>query len=150
LHSSRERSSTDKGQWSEKNIFTPFTFKFLTKWLSDKGYLFLSLRWLYSPYKEMSHCYVTKGLFTITTEVYPWPYSKQFNAVFSQPTTMLDINHHHHRAAIKELGHVLTRSGLTHPEVSSMTLKNSHIHIGLKRYLEFPWGLPKKPLNSTN
>jgi hypothetical protein len=26
---------------------------------------------------------------------------------------------HHHHVAIKELGHLLTRSGVTHPEVSS-------------------------------
>jgi hypothetical protein len=27
--------------------------------------------------------------------------------------------HHHYRVTIKEMGHLLTRSGLTHPEVSS-------------------------------
>jgi hypothetical protein len=29
-------------------------------------------------------------------------------------------HHHHHHIAIKELGHLLARSGLTHPEVSSV------------------------------
>jgi hypothetical protein len=29
-------------------------------------------------------------------------------------------HHHHHHVAIKKVGHLLTRSGLTHPEVSSM------------------------------
>jgi len=28
-------------------------------------------------------------------------------------------NHHHHHISVMELGHLLTRSGLTYPEVSS-------------------------------
>jgi hypothetical protein len=32
------------------------------------------------------------------------------------------ITLHHHHVAIKELGHLLTRSGLTHPENSSAVL----------------------------
>jgi hypothetical protein len=36
------------------------------------------------------------------------------------------INHHHRRVAIKELGHLLTRFGLTHPEVPSMVFLGSN------------------------
>jgi hypothetical protein len=34
-------------------------------------------------------------------------------------------NHNHHNVAIKELKHSLTRSGLLHPEVSSMVFLGS-------------------------
>jgi hypothetical protein len=37
---------------------------------------------------------------------------------------------HHHHSAIKELGHLLTRSGLTHPEVSSIVSLGSFCLLG--------------------
>jgi hypothetical protein len=40
-----------------------------------------------------------------------------------------DDDHHHH-VAIKELGHLLTRSGLTHPEVSSVGFLGSFCLLG--------------------
>jgi hypothetical protein len=39
-------------------------------------------------------------------------------------------HHHHHHVAIKELGHLLTRSGLTHPEVSSVVFLGSFCLLG--------------------
>jgi hypothetical protein len=35
------------------------------------------------------------------------------------------LNRHRHRVAIKGLGHLLTRSGLAHPEVSSVVFLGS-------------------------
>jgi hypothetical protein len=43
-------------------------------------------------------------------------------------------HHHHHHVAIKELGHLLTRSGLTHPEVSSMVFLASFCFWGVIFY----------------
>ena len=34
-------------------------------------------------------------------------------------------HHHHHHISVMELGHLLTRSGLTHPEVSSKVCHKS-------------------------
>ena len=34
-------------------------------------------------------------------------------------------HHHHHHISVMEFGHLLTRSGLTYPEVSSMVYHNS-------------------------
>jgi hypothetical protein len=45
------------------------------------------------------------------------------------------INHHHHRVAIKELGHLLTRFGLTHPEVPSMVFLGSNKETYLQEIL---------------
>jgi hypothetical protein len=38
--------------------------------------------------------------------------------------------HHCHHVAVKELGHLLTRSGLTHPEVSSVIFFGSFYFLG--------------------
>jgi hypothetical protein len=38
--------------------------------------------------------------------------------------------HHHHDVAIKELGHLLTRSSLTHPEVPSVAFLGSFCLLG--------------------
>jgi len=39
-------------------------------------------------------------------------------------------NHHHHHQSVMELGHLLTRSGLTYPEVSSKVCHNSFCQLG--------------------
>ena len=39
-------------------------------------------------------------------------------------------NHHHHHMSFLELGHLLTRSGLTYPEVSSKVYHNSFCQLG--------------------
>jgi len=39
--------------------------------------------------------------------------------IFSLITKNFNNHHHHHHISVMELGHLLTRSGLTYPEVSS-------------------------------
>jgi hypothetical protein len=39
-------------------------------------------------------------------------------------------HHHHHHISVTELGHLLTRSGLTYPEVSSKVCHNSFSQLG--------------------
>jgi hypothetical protein len=39
-------------------------------------------------------------------------------------------HHHHHHIAMQELGHFLTHSGLTHPEVSSLAFLGSFCLLG--------------------
>ena len=39
-------------------------------------------------------------------------------------------HHHHHHISVMELGHLLTRSGLTYPEVSSKVCHDSFCHLG--------------------
>jgi hypothetical protein len=36
-------------------------------------------------------------------------------------------HHHYHHVAVKELGHLLTLSGLTHPEVPSVVFRSSFL-----------------------
>ena len=47
------------------------------------------------------------------------------------------IFHHHHHISVMELGHLLTRSGLTYPEVSSKVCHNSFCHLG--NSVSLPW-----------
>ena len=47
------------------------------------------------------------------------------------------FNHHHHPISFMELGHLLTRSGLTYPEVSSKVYHNSFCLLGSSVLL--PW-----------
>jgi len=53
-------------------------------------------------------------------------------------TLFFDHNHHHHhRMSVMELGHLLTRSGLTYPEVSSKVWHDSFCQLGNSVLL--PW-----------
>ena len=45
--------------------------------------------------------------------------------------------HHHHHISVMELGHLLTRSGLTYPEVSSKVCHDSFCH--LENSVSLPW-----------
>jgi hypothetical protein len=46
-------------------------------------------------------------------------------------------HHHHHHTSVMELGHLLTRSGLTYPEVSSKVYHNSFCQLG--NSVSLPW-----------
>ena len=46
-------------------------------------------------------------------------------------------HHHHHHISVMELGHLLTRSGLTYPEVSSKVCHDSFCQLGSSILL--PW-----------
>ena len=46
-------------------------------------------------------------------------------------------HHHHHHISVMELGHLLTRSGLTYPEVSSKVCHNSFCQ--LENSVSLPW-----------
>jgi hypothetical protein len=48
-----------------------------------------------------------------------------------------NICHHHHRIYVMELGHLLTRSGLTYPEVSSKVCHDSFCQ--LENSVSLPW-----------
>ena len=39
-------------------------------------------------------------------------------------------HHHHHHAAVKDLGHMLSHSGLMHPEISSVVFLASFCLLG--------------------
>ena len=43
---------------------------------------------------------------------------------------IIQINHHHHHISVMELAHLLTRSGLTYPEVSSKVCHDSFCQLG--------------------
>jgi hypothetical protein len=45
--------------------------------------------------------------------------------------------HHHHHISVTELGHLLTRSSLTYPEVSSKVCHDSFSHLGSS--VSLPW-----------
>jgi hypothetical protein len=46
-------------------------------------------------------------------------------------------HHHHHHISVMELGHLLTRSGLTYPKVSSNVCHNSFFQMG--NIASLPW-----------
>ena len=46
-------------------------------------------------------------------------------------------HHHHHHISFMELGHLLTRSGLTYPEVSSKVYHDSFCQLG--SIVSLPW-----------
>ena len=46
-------------------------------------------------------------------------------------------HHHHHHISVMELGHFLTRSGLTYPEVSSKVYHDSFCQLGSS--ISLPW-----------
>ena len=46
-------------------------------------------------------------------------------------------HHHHHHLSVMELGHLLTRSGLTYPEVSSKVCHDSFCQLG--NSVSLPW-----------
>ena len=46
-------------------------------------------------------------------------------------------HHHHHHISVTELGHLLTRSGLTYPEVSSKVCHDSFCQLG--NSVSLPW-----------
>ena len=48
-----------------------------------------------------------------------------------------NILHHHHHISVMELGHLLTRSGLTYPEVSSKACHDSFCQLG--NSVSLPW-----------
>jgi len=52
-------------------------------------------------------------------------------------TTTLLCHHHHHHISVMELGHLLTRSGLTYPEVSSKVCHDSFCLLG--NSVSLPW-----------
>jgi hypothetical protein len=53
-----------------------------------------------------------------------WSLSLRLNETISRYGIPIVFNHHHHISAM-QLGHLLTRSGLTYPEVSSKVCHNS-------------------------
>ena len=46
-------------------------------------------------------------------------------------------HHHYHHISVMKLGHLLTRSGLTYPEVSSKVCHSSFCHLG--NSVSLPW-----------
>ena len=47
------------------------------------------------------------------------------------------MHHHHHHISVRELGHLLTRSGLTYLEVSSKVCHDSFCQ--LENSVSLPW-----------
>ena len=49
----------------------------------------------------------------------------------------INVSHHHHHISVMELGHLLTRSGLTYPEVSSKACHDFFCQLG--NSVSLPW-----------
>jgi hypothetical protein len=50
---------------------------------------------------------------------------------------VLLLHHHHHHISVMQFGHLLTRSDLTYPEVSSKVCHNSFYQLG--NSVSLPW-----------
>ena len=79
-----------------------------------------------APWSEYGVISITSGVFCL------WALSKckiLFNnhCFYSHPFFMFYVgnHHHHHHICVMELGHLLTRSGLTYPQVSSKVYHDS-------------------------
>jgi hypothetical protein len=53
--------------------------------------------------------------------------------------TLIHHHHHHHHISVMELGYLLTRSGLTYPEVSLKVCHNSFCQLG--NSVSLPWAI---------
>ena len=58
-----------------------------------------------------------------------------FNKYTAKPLNTHHHHHHHHHISFMELGHLLTRSGLTYPEVSSKVYHDSFCQLGSTIYI---------------
>jgi len=61
--------------------------------------------------------------------------SASWRVVFHYPGS--SIHHHHHHISVMELGHLLTRSDITYPEVSSKVYHDSFCQ--LESSISLPW-----------
>ena len=81
-----------------------------------------------------------RNLLPSTTRMQVVDYSET-SAHFSKGTGRHDSHddnfHHHHHISVMELGHLLTRSSLTYPEVSSKVCHNSFCQ--LENSVSLPW-----------
>jgi len=60
------------------------------------------------------------------------------DVTFMNPSIMIQLSkYHHHHISVMELGHLLTRSGLTYPEVSSKVCHDSFCQ--LWNSVSLPW-----------
>jgi len=50
----------------------------------------------------------------------------------------LEYHHHHHHISVMELGNLLTRSGLTYPEVYSKVYHDSFCQSGSSNTIAYP------------
>ena len=57
--------------------------------------------------------------------------------MYSETSNIVIHHHHYHHMSVMELGHMLTRSGLTYPEVSSKVYHNSFCQLGSS--VPLPW-----------
>ena len=62
---------------------------------------------------------------------------KSSSWLFSLDAGMGIYHHHHHHRSVTELGHLLTHSGLTYPEVSSKVCHDSFCQ--LENTVSLPW-----------
>ena len=79
--------------------------------------------------------------------VSPWNKKTWVNVTFILLATQLDYplisllvyhhHHHHHHISVTDLGHLLTRSGLTYPQVSSKVYHDSFCQLG--RSITLSW-----------
>jgi hypothetical protein len=66
--------------------------------------------------------------------------SLKFKFNENRPRIFVTLHHHHyhhHHISVMELGHLLTRSGLTYPEVSSKVCQDSFCQLG--NSVSLPW-----------
>jgi len=64
-------------------------------------------------------------------------YKKRYSLCNTIQNELYHHHHHHHHISFMELGHLLTRSGLTYPEVSSKVYYDSFCKLGSS--ISLPW-----------
>ena len=87
---------------------------------------------------ELGHLLTRSGLTypEVSSKVYHDSFCQLDNSV-SLPWVIYHHHHHHHHISVTELGHLLTRSGLTYPQVSSKVYHDSFCQ--LDSSISLPW-----------
>jgi hypothetical protein len=107
----------------------------------------LVLRWekcieRQGDYVEKYVCQFVAKILYFTSYFLLFKYKICFSRYFTvcityQPPLVFNINHHNHHISVMELGHLLTRSGLTYPEVSSKVCHVPFCQLG--NSVSLPW-----------
>ena len=108
-------------------LYTGWFVRYLTTaYQTTKSLRLKTTVWLY---------WVTRTIGVVQEHVAKTDPQASINAIFRWDVNVV-FNHHHH-ISIMELGHLLTRSSLTYPEVSSKVCHDSFCQLG--NGVSLPW-----------
>jgi hypothetical protein len=127
--SSYKRLLSDKNLWIIGTIIRSFIIYF---YMYLKYLLLIRLRCFETRWQNCEKQLLASSFLVnnqLDAQFFFLIYLFQFSTCFEQPGA-----HHHHHVSVMELGHLLTRSGLTYPEVPSKVCYDSFCQLGNSVY----------------